>query len=214
MKKIISVLLIAVLALALSCAAFADYSYNPETGKITGSTEGLTGWVEHYVNGSAAGGDTLSINAVEGETYTIEVYENGALVNTVVVTAEAPVVEPEEPTDPVEPEEPTDPVEPEEPTDPVEPEEPTDPVEPEEPTDPVEPEEPTDPVEPEEPEDPADPVTPSEPDDKDEEPKVDENGKDNVPKTGESDIVFILLTVIVLGTAATILVSRKNVGKN
>lgn len=196
MKKIISILLIAVLALALSCAAFADYSYNAETGKITGSTEGLTGWVEHYVNGSAAGGDTLSINAVEGETYTIEVYENGALVNTVVVTAEAPVVEPEQPTDPVEPEHPTDP------------------VEPEQPTDPVEPEEPTDPVEPEEPEDPADPVTPSEPDDKDEEPKVDENGKDNVPKTGESDIVFILLTVIVLGTAATILVSRKNVGKN
>lgn len=196
MKKIISILLIAVLALALSCAAFADYSYNAETGKITGSTEGLTGWVEHYVNGSAAGGDTLSINAVEGETYTIEVYENGALVNTVVVTAEAPVVEPEEPTDPVEPEHPTDP------------------VEPEQPTDPVEPEEPTDPVAPEEPEDPADPVTPSEPDDKDEEPKVDENGKDSVPKTGESDIVFILLTVIVLGTAATILVSRKNVGKN
>ncbi len=218
MKKIVSILLIAVLALALSCAALADYSYNPETGKITGSYEG-SGWVETYVNGAAAGGDKLSIDAVEGETYVIEVYENGALVDTATVVAEAPAPTdaPVEPTDA--PVEPTD--APVEPTD--APVEPTDaPVEPTdapvEPTDaPVEPTdapvEPTDaPVEPTDA--PVEPVDPTAAPEQTKKPAVDENGKDAVPKTGESDFVFVLLGAAALASIAVVVLVKKNAGKN
>lgn len=175
MKKIISLVLVAVLALALSCSAFA-YSYDAETGKITGSYE-ADGWVETYVNGAPASGNTLSIDAVEGETYVIEVLVDGELVLTETVVAEVPGEQPTEP--PVETEEPTDPTEP-----PVETEDPADPTEP-----PVETNEPT-------------------------QKPVDENGKDAVPKTGESNFVLVLLGVIALASIAVVVVSKKNAGKN
>lgn len=171
MKKIISLVLVAVLALALSCSAFA-YGYDAETGKITGSYE-ADGWVETYVNGAPAGGNTLSFKAVEGETYVIEVLVDGELVLTETIVAEAPGEQPTEP--PVETEEPTEP--------------------------PVETDEPADPTNP-----PAETEKPAE--------KPADNGKDPVPKTGESNFVLVLLGLIALASIAVVVVSKKNAGKN
>ncbi|MCD7769594.1 MAG: LPXTG cell wall anchor domain-containing protein [Oscillospiraceae bacterium] len=111
MKKVISIVLVVILALALSSVAMADYSYSAETGKITGSYAGNGGWIETYVNGSAAAGDTLSISATAGETYEITVYEDGVLVYTETVTAEA-AEEPQETEEPAETETPAETEEP------------------------------------------------------------------------------------------------------
>lgn len=71
-----------------------------------------------------------------------------------------PVVDPDDPKDPIDPDDPKDPVDPDDPKDPVDPDDPKDPVDPDDPKDPVDPDDPKDPVDPDDPKEPVDPDDP------------------------------------------------------
>ena len=79
MKKIISLLIVAVMVFALATSA-AAYSFNAETGRLTGSYDG-EGNIETWVDGAFAGGKTLDVKVADG-THTIDVFVNGVKVAT------------------------------------------------------------------------------------------------------------------------------------
>ena len=203
MKRIIAILMAALLIVAMAIPVFADeaatgeaettssageFAYDAESGTIKGSYE-AEGLVEIWMDGKLAGSDSINKPAEVGTTHTIDVYVDGVKVgDTYTVEAVAPVEEPtEEPK-----EEPT-----EEPK-----EEPT-----EEPK-----EEPT--------EEPKEEPTPTAPTDKTDDKTTDTTQKPakadttkaaatNVPKTGDAENMG---TFMVLGLAAALtLVAAKRI---
>lgn len=79
MKKIVTILLIFVLAAALAGTALADGFYSYEDGKVVGTYEGNGGWIETYGDGDSWGGAYISKPVEQGDTektITVEVYEN------------------------------------------------------------------------------------------------------------------------------------------
>ena len=232
MKKVVTILLIAVMAFALASTAFASgYSYS--NGFIVGSYDSDQ-WIETYCEGAKLGGKDVNFNCNTGDTpqleqgesdktVTVEVYENFVPVATytVVIPGTAPVVEPtEEPVQPTEePVQPTEePVQPtEEPVQPTE-----EPVQPtEEPVQPTaEPVKPTaEPVKPTA--KPADPTTkpvetkaPSGNAGGHSGSKTAANGKDAVPKTGEADYTVVLLAVVLAGATGMVVLGKKRGKQN
>ena len=97
MKKVITIMLIAVMALALASSAFAySYANGYVSGEYTDCTE--ADWIETYVDGQAAGGAVLNF-AVDpsAESVTVEVYKNFQPAYTEVVTVAGSEPEPTEP---------------------------------------------------------------------------------------------------------------------
>ena len=93
MKKFASLLIVALLMMVMATSALAEFTYNAETGRLTGSYES-EGNVEIWLDGSIAGGSKLNVPVTEG-THTVQVYVNGELVATQTVTAGAkPTAEP------------------------------------------------------------------------------------------------------------------------
>ncbi|MBQ1556723.1 MAG: hypothetical protein IIZ69_00640 [Pseudomonas sp.] len=94
MKKFASLLIVALLMMVMATSALAEFAYNAETGRISGSYT-ADGNVEIWVNGELAGGSKLNVPAEAGKTYTIDVFVDGKKVATETVTTGAkPTAEP------------------------------------------------------------------------------------------------------------------------
>ena len=94
MKKFASLLIVALLMMVMATSALAEFAYNAETGRISGSYT-ADGNVEIWVNGELAGGSKLNVPAEAGKTYTIDVFVDGKKVATeTVTTAAKPTAEP------------------------------------------------------------------------------------------------------------------------
>ena len=80
MKKLFSLVLVACLVLALGVTAFADFSYDAESGRIVGTHEAAGKYISVYVNGEGAGAGTDSVSI----SYPVAQGEEDAVANITI----------------------------------------------------------------------------------------------------------------------------------